>query len=115
MKIGNREVVSTQSFIVARGETVEFSFSIGAQPLHFKVTFIEDSSKDPVSWEVDGITLDMTFANWMSHGSLLATLKKPFKIGIINGSPFGFQVACTSATEVYQVQMIFMHGGEFDE
>jgi hypothetical protein len=115
MKIGNREVVSTQSFIVAKGETVEFSFGVGNQPLNFKVTFIEDAAKEPVSWKVDGITLDMTFSNWMKHGPILATLKKPFKIGIVDGLPFGFQVACTAATEVYQVQMIFMYGGDYDE
>lgn len=115
MKIGNREVIFNQSLIVTRGELVEFDLCVVGQSMEFRMTFIEDVSKDPVSWTVEGNRVIMTFANWATRGAIMATLKTPFKLGVINGTPFGFQVACTSSGKVYDAHLIFMTGGEFDE
>jgi len=116
MKIGNREVVYNQSFIASKDEMIEIEFMVDNQLINIAFQFVEGNSQDPVTWKADGTKLIMTFSNWaVRSGAFAGSLKKPFKIGVINNIPFGFQVSCIVSVDVYIGNIIFMSGGIYDE
>lgn len=115
VKIGSRDVLFNEFFIAFPNEEVEFFVQIGSLGVTFKITFIEDESKDPISWEGNGNVLKMTFSNWGKKGGLLNTLFKPFKLGNADGKKFGFNFSCSKSADSYHVHFMVMHGGEYDE
>lgn len=115
MRIGGRDVVFNESFLVTKGEKVEFEITVAGQILPLEITFVETGDVDPVSWTMAQGVLKMTFSGWGKRGSLMSSLTKPFKLGVINGVTFGFNFSCTVNGDIYQVHFMAMSGGEYDE
>ena len=116
MKVGGREVIFNESFLTVRGEKVEFEVIIAGQKLPVEITFEEESkNSEPVAWKVLEGKLQMVFTGWGKRGTIMQSLLKPFRLGVINDIDFGFNFSCTASGNTYQVHFMVMTGGDYEQ
>jgi len=115
MKIGGREVVLNERMIVPEGESVELDLRVGAAFIPIEIGFVDaPESANPVSWRSEGGRLKMTFSGFAGRG-LGSVLRKPFKLGIVNGVKFGFTFALSNVSGSHLLDLVVMTGGDYDE
>jgi len=115
LKIGDKEVVMTQTMVIPDGETAFFDFSINSEPIQISIVFetnnVPDSERK-INWKLEDGILRMTFIGW--RNSLGTSLIHPAKIGELNGQPFGFNLMHFLVGTVNLVTFQFYIGGTYN-
>lgn len=107
MKIGEREVIWSQSFICPENESVEFALNVDGKNLPIKVHFTKDdeTKKSRIEGGIEGGTASLTFTNWET-----LSVMTPFgyKVAVFNNKLIRVAAHGTGFSGVHHVFMQFM-------
>jgi hypothetical protein len=126
-KIGDKEIMFLETFIIPTGEIVEFTFSpthpevgplniVNQVTLKVKVKVADTEGTVTAAWDMDNneqqflmITLPDVKGNLGQ-----STLGKPMKVGEFNGRNLGFNMALSAAGSSSVVTLQLMSGGAYE-
>ncbi len=94
MFIAGREVLLSESLLIADNEEALINTTLGGQPLTLRIRFVTTGEKKSrFQWDTSTPgTIKFTIYDW--ENPLGTTLTEPVRLGEIgDGRPFGFQLA----------------------
>jgi hypothetical protein len=126
--IGGREIVYAKTFIIPKGETLEFSFSpthpgpksgVSYNRFELRVKVKLTDRPDQVitaEWTstsqlTGGVTISLPS---VTTGRVGAIMGRPMKIGDIMNKPLGFHAALSGAGDDHVVTLQFVVGGSYE-
>jgi hypothetical protein len=117
MKVDDKEISFSETFIVRNDETIQFQHTILGSRITVVLRFTGykyPAEPAEYSWSITGDTITVEFKNWANPNGTATT--NPIKIGDINGHPFGFVAAHHMiAANIHLLHFQLLTGGSYDQ